>query len=144
MNMTISQLSVFVENKQGSMSSIAEALAEANIDIRTLTIADTTDFGILRLIVRDPESAKKMLQEKDFVVTVNQVIGVEVPDRVGGLAQVLRILDDALINIEYMYDFLAIKEEKAYIIIRVENNAKTVELLQSHGIRCISDEDIIF
>lgn len=142
--MTISQLSVFVENKQGSMSGIAEALAEAGIDIRALTIADTTDFGILRLIVRDPENAKKMLQEKNFVVTVNQVIGIEVPDRVGGLAQVLRILDDALINIEYMYDFLAIKEEKAYIIIRVENNAKTVELLQSHGIRCISDEDIIF
>lgn len=142
--MTISQLSVFVENKQGSMSGIAEALAEAGIDIRALTIADTTDFGILRLIVRDPENAKKMLQEKNFVVTVNQVIGVEVPDRVGGLAQVLRILDDALINIEYMYDFLAIKEEKAYIIIRVENNAKTVELLRSHGIRCISDEDIIF
>ena len=142
--MTISQLSVFVENKQGSMSGIAEALAEANIDIRALTIADTTDFGILRLIVRDPENAKKMLQEKNFVVTVNQVIGVEVADRVGGLAKVLRILDDALINIEYMYDFLAIKEEKAYIIIRVENNAKTVDLLQSHGIRCISDEDIIF
>lgn len=142
--MTISQLSVFVENKQGSMSGIAEALAEANIDIRALTIADTTDFGILRLIVRDPESAKKMLQEKDFVVTVNQVIGVEVPDRVGGLAKVLRILDDALINIEYMYDFLAIKEEKAYIIIRVENNAKTVEILEKNGIRCISDEDIVF
>ena len=142
--MTISQLSVFVENKQGSMSGIAEALAEANIDIRALTIADTTDFGILRLIVRDPENAKKMLQEKDFVVTVNQVIGVEVPDRVGGLAKVLRILDDALINIEYMYDFLAIKEEKAYIIIRVENNAKTVELLEKHGVRCISDDDIVF
>ena len=142
--MTISQLSVFVENKQGSMSGIAEALAEAGIDIRALTIADTTDFGILRMIVRDPENAKKMLQEKNFVVTVNQVIGVEVPDRVGGLAKVLRILDDALINIEYMYDFLAIKEEKAYIIIRVENNAKTVELLQQNGIRCISDEDIVF
>ncbi|MBR2986764.1 MAG: hypothetical protein IKC63_01965 [Clostridia bacterium] len=142
--MTISQLSVFVENKQGSMSGIAEALANAGIDIRALTIADTTDFGILRLIVRDPEGAKKMLQEKNFVVTVNQVIGVEVPDRVGGLAKVLRILDDALINIEYMYDFLAIKEEKAYIIIRVENNAKTVELLQQHGIRCIADEDIVF
>lgn len=142
--MTISQLSVFVENKQGSMSGIAEALAEAGIDIRALTIADTTDFGILRLIVRDPENAKKMLQQKNFVVTVNQVIGIEVPDRVGGLAAVLRILDDALINIEYMYDFLAIKEEKAYIIIRVENNAKTCELLESHGIRCISDEDIVF
>lgn len=142
--MTISQLSVFVENKQGSMSGIAEALAEANIDIRALTIADTTDFGILRLIVREPENAKKMLQDKGFVVTVNQVIGVEVPDCVGGLAKVLRILDDALINIEYMYDFLAIKEEKAYIIIRVENNAKTVELLTSQGVRCITDEDIVF
>lgn len=142
--MTISQISVFVENKQGSMSSIAEVIANAGIDIRALTIADTTDFGILRLIVRDPEQAKKVLQENNFVVTINQVIGIEVSDSVGGLAKVLRILDDALINIEYMYDFLAIKEEKAYIIIRVENNAKTVELLTSHGIRCISNEDIVF
>ncbi|MBQ4120651.1 MAG: hypothetical protein IJD35_01415 [Clostridia bacterium] len=142
--MTISQLSVFVENKQGSMSGIAEVLAEAGIDIRALTIADTTDFGILRLIVRNPEEAKKVLQEKNFVVTINQVVGVEVPDQVGGLARVLRILDDALINIEYMYDFLAIKEEKAYIIIRVENNAKTVELLEKNGIRCIKDSDIVF
>ncbi len=142
--MTISQLSVFVENKQGSMSGIAEVLAEAGIDIRALTIADTTDFGILRLIVRNPEEAKKVLQEKNFVVTINQVVGVEVPDEVGGLARVLRILDDALINIEYMYDFLAIKKEKAYIIIRVENNAKTVDLLQKNGIRCIEDSDIVF
>jgi len=142
--MTISQLSVFVENKQGSMSGIAEVLAEAGIDIRALTIADTTDFGILRLIVRNPEEAKKVLQEKNFVVTINQVVGVEVPDKVGGLARVLRILDDALINIEYMYDFLAIKQEKAYIIIRVENNAKTVELLEKNGIHCIKDSDIVF
>ena len=142
--MTISQLSVFVENKQGSMSGIAEVLAEAGIDIRALTIADTTDFGILRLIVRNSEEAKKVLQEKNFVVTINQVVGVEVPDEVGGLARVLRILDDALINIEYMYDFLAIKKEKAYIIIRVENNAKTVDLLEKNGIRCIEDSDIVF
>ena len=142
--MTISQISVFVENKQGSMSGIAEVLANAGIDIRALTIADTTDFGILRLIVRDPEEAKRVLQENNFVVTINQVIGVEVPDQVGGLARVLRILDDALINIEYMYDFLAIKEEKAYIIIRVENNAKTVELLESNGVRCITNADIVF
>ena len=142
--MTISQLSVFVENKQGSMSGIVEVLAEAGIDIRAITIADTTDFGILRLIVRNPEIAKKVLQEKDFVVTINQVIGIDVPDKVGGLARVLRILDDAMINIEDMYDFLAIKEEKVYIIIRVENNAKTVELLEKNGIRCIGDSDIVF
>ena len=142
--MTISQLSVFVENKQGSMSGIAAVLAEAGIDIRALTIADTTDFGILRLIVRNPEEAKKVLQEKNFVVTINQVVGIEIPDEIGGLARVLRILDDALINIEYMYDFLAIKKEKAYIIIRVENNAKTVDLLEKNGIRCIEDSDIVF
>ena len=142
--MTISQISVFVENKQGSMSGIAEVLAGANIDIRALTIADTTDFGILRLIVRDPEEAKRVLQEAGYVVTINQVVGVEVPDQVGGLAKVLRILDDARVNIEYMYDFLAIKEEKAYIIIRVENNAKTVELLKAHDVRCITNSDIIF
>lgn len=142
--MTISQLSVFVENKQGSMSRIAEVLAEAGIDIRALTIADTTDFGILRLIVRNTEEAKRVLQDNNFVVSVNQVIGIEVPDKVGGLAKVLRVLDDALVNIEYMYDFLAIKEEKAYIIVRVENNTKTVELLEKNDIHCISNDDIIF
>lgn len=142
--MTISQLSVFVENKQGSMSRIAEVLAEAGIDIRALTIADTTDFGILRLIVRNTDEARRVLQDNNFVVSVNQVIGIEVPDKVGGLAKVLRVLDDALVNIEYMYDFLAIKEEKAYIIVRVENNAKTVDLLEKNGIHCISNDDIVF
>lgn len=141
--MTINQVSVFVENKQGRMARIAEVLAEAGIDIRALTIADTNDFGILRLIVRDAQQAKKALQDNNFVVSINQVIGVEVPDRVGGLAKVLRILDEAMVNIEYMYDFLPVKEEKAYIIIRVENNAKTSEILEKNGIRCISNEDIV-
>lgn len=142
--MTIHQLSVFVENKQGSMSRIAEVLADADIDIRALTIADTTDFGILRLIVRDVQQAKKVLQDNNFVVSVNQVIGVEVADRAGGLAKVLRVLDDAGINIEYMYDFLAVKGEKACIIIRVENNTKTVEILEKNGIHCIGNNDIAF
>lgn len=141
--MTINQVSVFVENKQGRMARIAEVLAEAGIDIRALTIADTNDFGILRLIVRDAQQAKKALQDNNFVVSINQVIGVEVPDRIGGLAKVLRILDEAMVNIEYMYDFLPVKEEKAYIIIRVENNAKTSEILEKNGIRCISNEDIV-
>ncbi len=142
--MSISQLSVFVENKQGSMSGIAEVLADSGIDIRALTIADTTDFGILRLIVKDAEKAKKVLQSSGYVVSINQVIGIEVQDIVGGLAKVLRILDDAQVNIEYMYDFLAIKEDKAYIIIRVENNVKTTEILTHNGIRCISNDDIVF
>ena len=138
------QLTVFVQNRKGSVVTLTDILAKNNVNLRALSISETQEFGILRLIVREPENAKKMLQDKGFVVTVNQVIGVEVPDCVGGLAKVLRILDDALINIEYMYDFLAIKEEKAYIIIRVENNAKTVELLTSQGVRCITDEDIVF
>ena len=141
--MTIRQLSVFVENKQGSLSGIAEVLAEAGIDIRAITIADTTDFGILRLIVKNPEEAKRVLQEKNFVVTINQVVGVEVPDKVGGLARLLRVLDDAHINIEYMYDFLSLKEEKVFLIIRVESNARTVDLLEKNGFRCIQDSDIV-
>ena len=142
--MTIRQLSVFVENKQGSLSSIAEVLAEAGIDIRAITIADTTDFGILRLIVKNPEQAKKVLQDKNFVVTINQVVGVEVPDKIGSLARMLRILDDAHINIEYMYDFLALKNETVFVIIRVENSAKTVDLLEKNNFRCIQDSDIVF
>ena len=103
-----------------------------------------TVFGILRLIVKDAEKAKKVLQSSGYVVSINQVIGIEVQDIVGGLAKVLRILDDAQVNIEYMYDFLAIKEDKAYIIIRVENNVKTTEILTHNGIRCISNDDIVF
>ena len=142
--MTISQLSVFVENKQGSLSGIAEVLAEAGIDIRAITIADTTDFGILRLIVKNPEQAKKVLQDKNFVVTINQVVGVEVPDKIGSLARMLRILDDAHSNIEYMYDFLALKNETVFVIIRVENSAKTVDLLEKNNFRFIQDSDIVF
>ena len=140
----VKQISVFVQNKHGKLSSVARCLADGGVSIRAMCMADTTDFGILRLIVHNPEEAKKVLQEKDFVVTINQVVGIDVPDKVGGLARVLRILDDAMINIEYMYDFLAIKEEKVYIIIRVENNAKTIELLEKNGIRCIGDSDIVF
>ncbi len=140
--MTISQLSVFIENHQGTLSALAQVLADAGIDMRALTIADTTDFGILRLIVKDADHAKRVLQDKNFVVTVNQVIAIEVPDVVGGLAKVLGLLDRAGINIEYMYDLLAINRQKAYIIMRVESNAKTVELLESNGVRTVGNDEL--
>ncbi len=140
--MSVNQLSVFVENEQGTLLRLAETLTEANINIRALTIANTADFGILRLIVKETERAKNLLQEKDFVVSVNQVLGVELPDSVGGLAKVLRILDAASMDIEYMYDFLARGEEKAYVILRVESNKKATELLEKNGIHCVSNEEL--
>ena len=124
----------------GELEPFAAQICESVAKVSNCTVAVTDRDSVIA--VSGPE--KKVLQEKNFVVTINQVVGVEVPDEVGGLARVLRILDDALINIEYMYDFLAIKKEKAYIIIRVENNAKTVDLLEKNGIRCIEDSDIVF
>ncbi len=140
--MTVSQLSIFVENRQGTLAALAQELAEASVDVRAMTIADTTDFGILRLIVRDPERAKNILQAKNFVVAINQVLAVEIPDVIGGMANVLRILDSAGINIEYMYDLLAANRKKAYLITRVENNQKTVELLEQNGIRTVDGAEL--
>lgn len=140
--MTVSQVSIFVENTQGTLAVLAEVLAEAGIDIRAMTIADTTDFGILRLIVKDPERAKEVLQAKNFVVCVNQVLAVEVPDEVGGLAAVLRVLASAKVNVEYMYDLLAANKKKAYLITRVENNQKTAELLEENGLRTVDGKEL--
>lgn len=140
--MIIDQISVFVENKPGKLVEIIETLGEKNIDLRAMSIADTSDFGILRLIVSNPNEALEILKKADCVTSVNKVIGVSIDDTPGSLAKVLRILSEATISIEYVYAFITHEPEKAYVIIRVEDNDKAIQVLQSKGIELLSGRDL--
>ena len=120
--MAIKQLTVFVENKKGSMVSITDILSKNNVNIRALSIAETQDFGILRLIVNDNETALKALQENDYLVKSVDVLGVKIGDAPGKLTTALDVLDKANINVEYLYAFMLRTEKHAYVVLRVENN----------------------
>ena len=140
--MAIKQLSVFVENKEGKLREITDILAKAGIDIRALSIADTSEFGILRLIVRDPHKAKALLEKNGFVATINDVVGVEINDRPGGLAEIVRLFAERDINMEYMYAFLSRTENKAYLVVRVDDASEVENLLESEKIRILTPADI--
>ena len=140
--MAIKQLSVFVENKEGKLREITDILAKAGIDIRALSIADTSEFGILRLIVRDPQKAKALLEKNGFVATINDVVGVEISDRPGGLAEIVRLFAERDINMEYMYAFLTRTENKAYLVVRVDDASEVENLLESEKIRILTPADI--
>ncbi|MBC7101121.1 ACT domain-containing protein [Methanothermobacter tenebrarum] len=140
--MKVKQISVFLENKKGRLKKAVHALAEANINIRALSIADTSEFGILRLMVPDPEEAKKVLEENNFVVKLNDVIAVEVPDRPGGLDKILGILTKADMNVEYIYAFVEKKGEKAIVVIRTEDINKGIRVLKEAKVPLLSSEDI--
>lgn len=140
--MAIKQLSVFVENKEGKLREITDILAKAGIDIRALSIADTSEFGILRLIVRDPHKAKALLEKNGFVATINDVVGVEINDRPGGLAEIVRLFAERDINMEYMYAFLTRTENKAYLVVRVDDASEVETLLESEKIRILTPADI--
>ena len=139
--MAIKQLSVFVENKEGKLREITDILAKAGIDIRALSIADTSEFGILRLIVRDPQKAKALLEKNGFVATINDVVGVEINDRPGGLAEIVRLFAERGINMEYMYAFLTRTENKAYLVVRVDDASEVENLLESEKIRILTPAD---
>ena len=140
--MAIKQLSVFVENKEGKLREITDILAKAGIDIRALSIADTSEFGILRLIVRDPHKAKALLEKNGFVATINDVVGVEINDRPGGLAEIVRLFAERDINMEYMYAFLTRTENKAYLVVRVDDASEVENLLESEKIRILTPADL--
>mgnify|MGYP000856877228 CR=1 FL=1 len=140
--MTVQQISVFVENRQGKLVEVLETLSARNIDLRALSIADTSDFGILRLIVNKPEEAVKALAEADYVTSVTDVLAVSLDDTPGSLARVLRILADAAISVEYLYAFVAHGKGKAYVILRVEDNEKAAAVLQKKGIAFADSKDI--
>ena len=140
--MTISQLSIFVENKQGTIAGITESLAAAGISIRALSVADTQEFGILRLSVSDIDKAKAVLSDNNCVVSVTKVIGIEIPDTPGGLSKVLRVIADNGINVEYLYAFITVAGENAYVVLRVEDNENAARIMEKNGIKLISQHDI--
>ena len=140
--MAIKQLTVFVENKQGTVVSVTDILAKHNINLRALSIAETQDFGILRLIVNDEETAEKPLSEAGYLIKITEVVGVKIGDAPGKLTEALRILDENDINMEYLYAFMARTEKHAYVVIRVEDNAAAEAALVGAGFRMISEADI--
>ena len=140
--MTISQLSIFAENKPGTIYEITRTIADAGVDIRALSVADTQDFGILRLTVSNIEKARQALNEDNCVVSVTQVIGVAVPDKPGGLADVLKILKDADINVEYVYAFITISGKNACVVLRVGDNEKAVKILKEAGVELLTEDFI--
>lgn len=140
--MSLKQLSVFVENKQGTLVSITDTLASNNVNIRALSIADTQDFGILRLIVSNNEAAISALTEKGYLIKTTDVIGVKIGDQPGKLSKALNVLDDAKINIEYLYAFMSRTEKHAYVVIRVADNDAAETSLENAGFHIITDIDI--
>lgn len=140
--MAIKQLTVFVENKKGTMVSVTDILSKSNVNIRALSIAETKDFGILRLIVNDEDVAIKALEEKDYLVKSIDVVGVKIGDAPGKLTTALDVLDKANINVEYLYAFMARTEKHAYVVLRVEDNAVAEEALENAGYHLITEADI--
>ena len=140
--MAIKQLTVFVQNKKGTVVSVTDILSKNNINLRALSIAETQDFGILRLIVNDEKAAEAVLAENGYLIKVIDVVGVKIGDAPGKLAAALSVLDEANINVEYMYAFMARTEKHAYVVIRVEDNDIAEQVLTNAGFKMISDADI--
>ncbi len=140
--MIIKQLSVFVENKLGRMAEITKVMGDAGVDIRALSIADTSDFGILRLIVNRPDDAVKSLKDAGMTVSLTDVIAVGVPDEPGAFAKAVKVISDAGIEIEYMYAFLSRVNNEAYVILRVESPQDCTQVLQKAGIHLLAAEDV--
>ena len=137
--MSIKQVSVFVENRQGALCGITDALAENGIDMKALTLADTADFGIMRMIVTDTERAKEVIADKGYLVKVNEVVAVEMENKPGALAEVIAVLGEAGMDIEYLYAFIAVCGKNARVVIRVNDNEKAEALLSARGIAVVNE-----
>jgi hypothetical protein len=131
--MKIQQLSLFLENKPGHLSAICRTLAKANINITTLSLADTQQFGILRLIIKDWQKAKELLETNGFVVNVREVVAIQVEDRPGGLANILEVIEAAKLNVEYMYAFTSRRGDQAVLVFRFDQPDRAIKALQDAG-----------
>lgn len=140
--MKVRQISIFLENKSGRLEEVCKVLGEAGINIRALSIADTTDFGILRLIVDDPDRATRKLEDVGFAVSMTDVIAVEVSDQPGGLAATLSKLRTKGIDIEYIYAFVQKASNAALVVFRVERIDEAIALLQNNGSRLLSEKEV--
>lgn len=141
--MQIRQISIFLQNKPGQLSQICRDLAEADLNIATLSLADTSDFGIVRMIVDDHEKAKAVLAAKGHAVNVREVVAVCVPDRPGGMAEVMAAIDKAGVNVEYSYAFAFHRGEKAVLVFRFDDNAKAERALAETGFLTLPEEEVV-
>ena len=140
--MAIKQLTVFIQNKKGTVVQVTDILSKNNINLRALSIAETQDFGILRLIVNDEKAAEAVLTENGYLIKVIDVVGVKIGDEPGKLTAALDVLDKADINVEYLYAFMARTEKHAYVVLRVEDNAVAEKVLTDAGFKMICEADI--
>lgn len=140
--MAIKQLTVFVENRQGTIATITDLISAHNINIRALSIAETEEFGILRLIVNDENTAEKILAEQGYLIKITDVVGVKISDEPGKLSEALKVLDENKINMEYLYAFMARTEKHAYVVIRVEDNDAAESALLKAGFKIVTEADI--
>ncbi len=136
--MAIRQISVFLENRKGSLENVMEVLAGAGVDLRAITIADTQEFGILRLIVRGHDTACRALRDAGYIISLNNVLAVEIPDEPGGLLRVLKTVASTGLDIEYSYAFLTPSDGKACVVLRVSDNDAAAEVLRSADIHVLT------
>ena len=141
--MIIKQLSIFLENKTGRVCDIAAILGENTINIRALSLADTSDFGIMRLIVDKPDDALKKLKENGFSVAITSVAAIEIPDVPGGLASVMKTIDDGGFNIEYMYAFVEKSHDNAILIMRFDDVENVVGKLREKGVKVLKEKEVL-
>ncbi len=140
--MSIKQISVFMENRPGRLAEITCVLAKNNIDMRAINIADTTDFGILRMIVSEPDRAEKVLRDNDMTASITDVIAISIDDKIGSFSDVMSILEQGDISVEYIYSFIGEKSAKAGIVIRTNNGEKALELFEKNGVNILSPADL--
>lgn len=140
--MKVEQISIFIENKSGRLADVTKTLGDAQVNIRALSLADTSDFGILRLIVDKTDIAKQSLKDKGFTVSKTEVVAVEVPDRPLGLYGILQVLEQSSVNVEYMYAFVERCGENAVIIFRFDNPEEAIKTLTGHGITVLEGQRV--
>ncbi len=138
----VKQVSIFLENRTGRLHEVTSLLSEKNLNIRALSVADTSDFGILRLIVDNPDKAIDVLKDANYTVSSTDVVAVEVMDKPGGLAKILGVFDQNNINVEYMYAFLAKIPDKAVLIFRFDDNKAVIEKLKGKDIKLIEAKEL--
>jgi len=141
--MKISQISVFLENKKGRLYEVCRLFGENGINIRALTIAENDEFGILRMVVNDPEKAIKVLKDNGIVAKQTEIIAVEVEDKPGGLAGILKALEDSNVNVEYMYGFVEKHTDKALMVFRFDNIDEAIKVLTKNNIKIVAKNDVI-
>ncbi|QEN09393.1 ACT domain-containing protein [Oceanispirochaeta crateris] len=136
--MKVKQISVFLENKNGRLAEVTRILAEKNISLRAMTIADTADFGILRIIVEQPDKCLELLKENNFTARVTEVIGVRLDDKPGALHDVMQVFEDNAVNIEYLYSTLMLMDDKVVIMFKVDDIDHGLDIIKKNGMEAIT------